>query len=136
MGANFGPTHDCEIYRSRMFVEQLPIPPDHGARIFTLYDADWDQAIILYDEDTMEEVWRTGSGKGEIEARILHNDSDEERRYLITGWHLQPGAHWDQSRRRTHFNLPNCGFLVVGFEDGRDQDFKDGILVCHVTDGE
>lgn len=135
MSATFGPTHDCEIYRSRTFVEELAIPPGHSVRVFTLYDSEWDQTVILYDRATMEEVWRTGTGDGDLEARLLRNEGDEERCYLVTGWHLQPGAHWDQSRRRTHFRLPSSGFLVVGFEDGRDQDFKDAILVCHVTDG-
>lgn len=136
MTAIFGPTRDCELFRARTFVEELTVPPGHTVRVFTLYDADWDQAILVYDEETMEEVWRSGSGEmgGEVEEDLPLSDSDEERVLLLTGWHRQPGGHWDQSRRRTHFSLPGCRFLVLGFEEGRDQDYRDAILVCHVTD--
>jgi hypothetical protein len=111
-----GPDNDRPLNRD--FVEIVEVPPNYRADLTFGSDADWENALCIYDESGSKQVEkRPKSGPGGMTPEsLLNNEGVETKHYYFTGWHKRPSKDlWEQS---WCWRTGGPGTFRIGFEDG------------------
>jgi hypothetical protein len=104
----------------------ITVPPRQRLLLRFSFSARWENAIIVYSKQTLEQLAERGNYNRSLEDFITDNSGSEEPlEILITAWHKTstPDAKvpWIQSKE---FKVSNKGnATTIGFNDG-GQDFS------------
>lgn len=122
---NFGPDNDQPLDLGETVT--VNVPGDGRAKFTFTADADNENAIVIYDGKTFDELHIVDNFDLPLADWTFENNSYHPRTLVVSGWHKDgppdPELPWIQSEVQVETQTPH--FVAAGFEDDGDADFND-----------
>ncbi|MFM2002261.1 MAG: hypothetical protein RI963_1687 [Planctomycetota bacterium] len=133
-GNNWGPGRNLVL--NRIWAKVIKVPANKVARVTFSFNAWYENAIIIYDEETNQLLAERGNGAYRHAQDWASDISPNVKGYIVTGWHKNgPANHrlpWIQSPNRIFIDTSH--YVQIGFEDAGQDDYDDGLCGFKITD--
>lgn len=133
-GNNWGPGRNLVL--NQIWAKVVKVPANKVARVTFSFNAWYENAILIYDEETNQLLAERGNGPYRHAQDWASDISPNVKGYIVTGWHKNgPANHrlpWIQSPNRVF--IDSSHYVQIGFEDAEQDDFDDGLCGFRITD--